>query len=69
MGKICLTRYMSEISKEGFDIYSIPGMDEAVLELTEKYGVEQQEAEQGMRLAMSMHAILYDYKNRHTSRK
>ena len=62
MGKICLTRYMSEIPKEGFDIYSIPGMDEAILELTEEYGVEQQEAEQGVRLAMSMHAILYDYK-------
>lgn len=52
---------MSEILAEEFDIYSVPGMDEAVLELQEKYGVEPGEAEQGVRLAVAMHNLLLDY--------
>lgn len=53
---------MSEIAEEGFDAYSAPGMYEAVLELQEKYGVEPEEAEQGVQLAIAMHGVLYDYK-------
>lgn len=58
---VCLTKYMSEIPREGNDIYSTPGMSEAVLELKEKYGVELEEAEQGVQLAQSMHGLLFDY--------
>lgn len=53
---------MSEILAEEFDIYSVPGMDEAVLELQEKYGVEPGEAEQDIQLAGAMHNLL-DYEN------
>lgn len=52
---------MSEVIREGHDLYSVPGMSEAILELQEKYGVELDEAEQGVRLARAMHNLLVDY--------
>lgn len=62
---------MSERSGEPFDIYTIPGMNETVLELVEKYGIERHEAEDGIRLAISMKDVLNAYegpiitKNKH----
>ena len=46
----------------GFDVHSIPGMTESIGDLSTKYGIEPTEAEQGVKLAMSMHTILLDYK-------
>lgn len=53
---------MSEMLTWGFDVHSIPGMTESIGDLSTKYGIEPTDAEQGVKLAMSMHNILLDYK-------
>jgi len=52
---------MSETIREGHDLCSVPGMTEAILELTEKYGLEATEAEQGVQLGRAMYGLLIDY--------
>lgn len=52
---------MSETLLGEVDHYHAPGIDEAILELTEKYGVEPHEAEQGIALAVSMQDTLTGY--------